>query len=462
MVAVEHFDILVFGGGKAGKTLAMDQAKAGRRVAMIEAGMIGGSCINIACIPSKALIRSAEISGLVAHAGSFGMTVEATLLNMGIVAARTAEVVSEMVGFNQSAFDASGFDLILGWGRFVEPRVIEVSSEMGARRLTGDRIYLNLGTKAAIPNVPGLLEAEPMTHVEALKLSELPERLIVIGGGYIGMEMAQAFRRLGSGVVVLEAGPRLAAREDDDVAAAIGSLFDEQGVQVVMNARDLRVAGTSGSHVEVTTGEGQTISGTHLLVATGRTPMTAAIGLDIAGVELDDRGFIKVDESLLTSVPGIWALGEVAGSPMFTHASLDDFRVAKSGIAGGDRTTKGRLIPYCVFIEPEFARVGLGEKDAERLGIAYRLAKLPMDVIPRARTMSKRKGFMKCLISAETDDILGFSMLGERAGELMTTLQTAMLGRVPFTVLRDAILAHPTIAEGLNMLFGAVKPLENG
>jgi probable pyridine nucleotide-disulfide oxidoreductase len=459
VIAIEHFDILVFGGGKAGKTLAMDQARAGRRVAVIEAGMIGGSCINIACIPSKALIRSAEIAGLVAHAGRFGTVVEGTQLDMGRVAARTAEVVSDMVSFNHNAFDASGLELVLGWGRFVEPRVIEVFSEVGVRRLTGDRVYLNLGTKASIPKIAGLLEAEPMTHIEALKLSELPERLVLIGGGYIGMEMAQAFRRLGSAVVVLEAGPRLAAREDDDVAVAIGSLFEEQGIQVVTNARDLRVAGVSGRYVEITTGDGQIISGTHLLVATGRTPMTANIGLEIAGVDLDDRGFIKVDETLQTSVPGIWAMGEVAGSPMFTHASLDDFRVAKSRIAGGDRTTEGRLVPYCVFIEPEFARVGLSEKDAKHLGTPYRLAKLPMDVVPRARTMSARKGFMKCLISAKTDDILGFSMLGERAGEVMTILQTAMLGRVPFTVLRDAILAHPTVAEGLNMLFDAVRPI---
>ncbi len=457
MTPVEHFDIVVFGGGKAGKTLAMDQAKAGRRVAMIEAGMIGGSCINIACIPSKALIRSAEIAGLVADARSFGTDIKDVRLNMDRVAARTSEVVSEMVGFNQRAFDASGLNLILGWGRFVEPRVIEVTSERATRRLTGDRIYLNLGTKASLPNIPGLLKAEPMTHVEALKLSERPERLILIGGGYIGMEMAQAFRRLGSSVVVLEAAPRLAAREDDDIGAAIASFFDEQGIEVITKACDLRVAGASGTHVEVTTGEGLTVSGTHLLVATGRTPMTADIGLEIAGVQLDAGGFIKVDETLLTSASGIWALGEAAGSPMFTHASLDDFRVAKSRISGGVRTTKGRLVPSCVFIEPEFARIGLSEKDAARLGIAYRLAKLPMDVVPRARTMSARKGFMKCLISAESDDILGFLMLGERAGEVMTIVQTAMLGGVPFTTLRDAILAHPTIAEGLNMLFDTVK-----
>jgi pyruvate/2-oxoglutarate dehydrogenase complex dihydrolipoamide dehydrogenase (E3) component len=462
MVTVEHFDLLVFGGGKAGKTLAMDQAKTGRRVAMIEVGMIGGSCINIACIPSKALIRSAEITNFVAHADDFGTTVEGARLNMERVAARTAEVVSEMVHFNQMAFDASGLDLALGWGRFVEPRVIEVTSKAGGRRrLTGDRIYINLGTVAAIPEIPGLRAAKPMTHVEALTLTELPARLLVIGGGYVGLEMAQAFRGLGSDVVVIEAGSRLAAREDDDVVAEIATLFEEQGIQVVTAAKDLHVRGESGKRVDVTVGNGQTIWGTHLLVATGRIPMTADIGMDIAGVELDDRGFIKVNEHLQTSARGIWALGEVAGSPMFTHASLDDFRVAKSHLDGGARTTKNRLVPSCMFIEPEFARVGLSEKEANRLGVGYRLAKLPMDVVPRARTMSSRKGFMKCLISKETDDILGFSMLGERAGEVMTVLQTAILGRVPFTILRDAILAHPTIAEGLNMLLSAVRPLES-
>ena len=237
----------------------------------------------------------------------------------------------------------------------------------------------------------------------------------------------------------------------------IGALFTDGGIEVVTNASDLRVKGVSGEAVEVTIGAHRTIAATHLLVATGRVPMTANIGLDIAGVMLDAGGFIQVDERLATSVPGIWALGEVAGTPMFTHASLDDYRVAKSEIVGGGRTTTDRLIPYCVFIEPEFARVGLSERDARRLGVPYRLSRLPMDVIPRARTMSSRKGFMKCLIASDGDQVLGFAMLGERAGEVMTIIQTAMLGRVPYTVLRDAVLAHPTIAEGLNMLFATVE-----
>ncbi|WP_419728985.1 dihydrolipoyl dehydrogenase family protein [Lichenicola sp.] len=458
MAATEHVDILILGGGKAGKTLAMDQTRAGRRVAVVEVGMIGGSCINIACIPSKALIRSAEIATLVDRSDEFGTLVDGSRLDMAQVAARTAGIVGGMVALNRKAFDASGFELVLGWGRFVEPRVIEVAQPGGTRRLTGERIYLNLGTRAAIPDLPGMAEALPLTHVEALQLNELPTRLVVMGAGYIGMELGHAFRALGSEVVMLDAGPRMAPREDDDVAAAIAGLFAADGIEVVGNARARSVAGVSGRGVAVTIGDGRVIEGSHLLVATGRVPMTSGIGLEIAGVARDDRGFITVDERLATSAADIWALGEAAGTPMFTHASLDDYRVARSVIAGGERTTTGRLIPSCLFIEPEFARVGINEQEAQRGGIPYRLARLSMDLVPRARTMSSRKGFMKCLVAADTDLILGFAMLGERAGEVMTTVQTAMLGLVPYTVLRDAILAHPTIAEGLNMLFAVVSP----
>jgi pyruvate/2-oxoglutarate dehydrogenase complex dihydrolipoamide dehydrogenase (E3) component len=341
----------------------------------------------------------------------------------------------------------------------VAPRVIEVATADGARRITGERIYLNLGTRAAIPPVEGLREAAPLTHVEALRLDERPSRLLVIGGGYIGMEMAQAFRRLGSEVVVIEAGPHLAAREDDDAAAAIESLFTEDGIGLAKNARISHVTGRSGESVTVALADGASFTGSHLLVAAGREPMTRDIGLELAGVTLDARGFIVTDEHLRTTAPDIWALGEVAGSPMFTHVSLDDFRVAKSGITGGTRTTSGRLIPYSVFIDPEFARVGLSERDARQAGVAYRLAKLPMDVVPRARTLSERKGFMKALISADDDRILGFAMLGANAGEVVAVVQMTMLGNLPFTALRDGILAHPTIAEGLNMLFAKVGPV---
>ncbi len=453
----KHYDIVVFGGGKAGKTLAMDQANAGKRVAVIEAGMIGGSCINIACIPTKALVRSAQFVEQAQRANAMGLTHTGPVTaDMSRIAAHTAEVVAGMVAMNRAAFAASGFDLLLGWGRFVGPRVIEIETEAGPRHISGDRIYLNLGTKAAIPSIPGLREADPLTHVEALRLDVLPTRLLVIGGGYIGMEMAQAFRHLGSEVVVIEAGRQLAAREDADVAAAIAELFRTDAIELALEARIAEVSGHSGTGATLRLEDGRSFSGSHVLVAAGRTPMTAGIGLDIAGIELTERGYVRVDETLKTTAPGVWAMGEVAGSPMFTHVSLDDYRVAKSGIVGANRTTVGRMVPYVVFINPEFARVGLSETEARQAGIPYRLATMPIDPIPRARTLGERTGFMKALVAVKDDQILGFAMLGAQAGEVMAAVQLAMLGGLPYTALRDGILAHPTMAEGLGMLFAKV------
>ena len=286
MTEVKHYDIVVFGGGKAGKTLAMDQAKAGKSVAVVEAGMIGGSCINIACIPTKALVRSAQFVALARRADALGLTHTGPVtVDMSFVAARTAEVVAGMVAMNRAAFAASGFDLLLGRGKFVSPRTIEVQTESGRIEVTGDRIYLNLGTRAAIPAIPGLIEAAPLTHVEALELGVLPSRLLVIGGGYIGMELAQAFRHLGSEVVVFETGSGLASREDTDVSTAIGDLFKNDGIELVFKARIASISGHSGTNATIHLESGQSFSGSHVLVAAGRTPMTDNIGLDIAGVE---------------------------------------------------------------------------------------------------------------------------------------------------------------------------------
>lgn len=458
MSAIESFDILVFGGGKAGKTLAMDQAKAGKRVAVVEAGMIGGSCINVACIPSKTLIRSAEVAHALRNSGEFGMNVEYVLPNLERVRDRTARVVAEMVATNQAGFDRSGFELVVGWGRFVGQKTIEVNTATGTRTLTGERVYVNLGTTAAIPDIPGLADADPITHVEALKLGDMPSRLIVLGGGYIGMELGQAFRRLGSEVVILDRGTRLAAREDDDVGDAIRSILEAEGLEIAFDCDVSAVSGRSGNAVSVETRDGRIFEGSHLLVATGRRPMTSDIGMELAGIELTPQGFVVVDQHLQTSAPGVWAMGEVAGTPMFTHASLDDYRVVASQLRGGSRVTTGRIIPYCVFIDPEFARVGLNEKEARKNEVGYRLAKLSMDVVPRARTLSRRQGFMKALVAVETDEILGFSMLGTQAGEVMTAVQMAMLGKLPYQTVRDAIVAHPTLSEGLGMLFGTVNP----
>jgi probable pyridine nucleotide-disulfide oxidoreductase len=457
MSTVEQFEYVFLGGGKGGKTLAMELARSGKRVAVVEEGMIGGSCINVACIPSKALIQTARIMHAVQSADILQGAAHDAKVDMTQVHRRVREVVDGMVDTNAKAFEASGFDLILGTGRFVAPRRIQVAMNDGRERVVeGAHVFINTGTFAAIPDIPGLRDAAPMTHVDALELDSLPEHLIVIGGGYIGLEMAQAFRRLGSKVTIVQEAPRVAMREDTDVTDAIQSILTGEGIDVRVSVKPLQFSGRSGQSVTVELSDGARITGTHLLVATGRVPRTAGIGLDVAGVALDERGFIKVDERLATSAPNIWAIGEVAGTPMFTHASFDDYRVLKSQLAGGNLTTRDRVIPYAMFLEPELARIGINESDAQRQGIAVRVAKLPMASIPRARTTGDTHGFMKAIVDTQSDRILGFTMLGSNAGEVVATVQMAMLGNLPYTAIRDAILSHPTIAEGLNMLFARI------
>lgn len=295
-----------------------------------------------------------------------------------------------------------------------------------------------------------------MTHVAALSAESLPERLIVIGGGYIGLEMAQAFRRLGSAVTIIQDALRVAIREDEDVTEAIESALAEEGIDIRTGVKPTNVEGTSGDAVRINLDNGATITGTHILVAAGRVPVTQGLGLDVAGVELDSRGFVKTDERLATTAPNTWAIGEVAGTPMFTHASFDDYRVLKSQLNGGGLTTKSRIIPSAMFIEPELGRIGLNESDAKSRGIEVRVAKLPMAAVPRARTNGATKGFMKILVDAHSDEILGFTMLGANAGDVVTAVQMAMLGKLPYTAVRDAIIAHPLISEGLNILLAKV------
>ncbi|MFM0591810.1 FAD-dependent oxidoreductase [Paraburkholderia dilworthii] len=457
MSNVEHYEYVFLGGGKGGKTLAMDLAQAGKRVALIERGMIGGSCINVACIPTKALIQNARVAHVRnAHRHDSDVT-EGPKTDMKKVLGNVRSVVSGMVDINLKAFLGSGLDLVLGTGRFVGPRRIHVEMNEGAARIIeGEHVFINTGTTAAIPDVPGLKDAQPLTHVEALQLDSLPDHLIVIGGGYIGLEMAQAFRRLGSNVTLIQEAPRVAMREDEDVTSEIQAALAEEGVEILVGARPVKVTGTSGHAVTIELESGAVVSGTHVLVAAGRTPVTKSLALDAAGVETDERGFIKVDERLATTAANTWAIGEVAGTPMFTHASFDDYRVLKSQLAGGTMTTKNRIVPYALFIEPELGRIGLNETEAKARGIEVRVAKIPMAVVPRARTNGATKGFMKVLVDQHSDQILGFAMLGTNAGDVVTAVQMAMIGKLPYTVVRDAIIAHPLISEGLNILLGKV------
>jgi pyruvate/2-oxoglutarate dehydrogenase complex dihydrolipoamide dehydrogenase (E3) component len=373
---------------------------------------------------------------------------------------RKRKMVQAEVQFHLDRFKATGAELIKGEARFVAPKTVEVRlNEEGSRIITGDQVFLDLGSRSTIPDLPGLAAAKPMTHVEALDLDRLPEHVIVLGGGYVGLELAQALRRFGSAVTVIERGSQIAAREDADVAQAILENFASEGVEVLLDTRVREVQGLSGRTVRVVVegGHGQrTIEGTDLLVATGRRPNTQGIGLETAGIELEASGYIKVNERLETTAPRVWAMGDCAGSPQFTHVAFDDFRVVRDNLNGGSRSTRDRLIPYCMFTDPELARVGLNESEAKRRAIDFRLAKLPMAAVLRAVTLGETRGFVKVLIEAETDRILGFTAFGTEASEMMAAVQTAMLGGLPYTVLRDAIFTHPTVAEGLVFLLASV------
>src|SRR6185437_13140243 len=322
----------------------------------------------------------------------------------------------------------------------------------------------NVGTRAAIPDIPGLEAAKPMTHIEALELDILPPHLIVIGGGYAGLELAQAYRRFGSEVTVIEAGPQLMSREDADASQEIRRILTGEGIQIRLGAELIKVSGQSGNAVSIAlrTGSGeQAIEGTHILVAAGRAPNTEGVGLDKAGVELTDRGFVKVNERLETSAPNVWALGDCAGSPLFTHISEDDFRIVRDNLAGGKRSTRDRLVPYCMFTDPPLAHVGLSEREAERLGVRTRLVKLPMKAVLRAQATGETEGFMKALVAQGDDRILGFTMVGAQAGEVMEVVHAAMMADMPYTRPREADFAHPTFAEGMGFLFANTPPRSN-
>jgi pyruvate/2-oxoglutarate dehydrogenase complex dihydrolipoamide dehydrogenase (E3) component len=458
----ERFESLVLGSGNGGMFLAWHMARSGRRTAVVERRLIGGSCPNTNCLPSKNEIWSAKVSDLVHHAARFGAMTGSVAIDMAKVRQRKRDMVKAEVAAVLQQYESSGAELIMGAGSFVAPKTLEVRlNDGGTRMLMGDQVFLNIGTHAAIPNVSGLDAAGPLTNIEALELDYVPQHLIVLGGGYVGLEMAQAYRRFGSRVTIIEYGPQLAGREDPDVADEIRRILSDEGIDILVGAETRRVQGRSGENVSLllrTSSGEQSIDGSDILVAAGRSPNTAGIGLDVAGVELDGRGYIKVSERLETNAPDVWAIGECAGSPQFTHVSFDDFRIIRDNLVGANRTTRGRLIPYCMFTDPPLARVGLSEGEAQRQGIEVRVAKLPMSAVLRTHTIGETQGFMKALIAARDDRILGFTMIGPEAGEVMPAVQMAMLAGMPYTNLRDAVLAHPTMAEGLGSLFSNVPP----
>jgi pyruvate/2-oxoglutarate dehydrogenase complex dihydrolipoamide dehydrogenase (E3) component len=461
----EEFDLVILGSGTGGTIAAWTFAGQGQRVAVIERKYIGGSCPNIACLPSKNIIHSAKVASYVRRSEEFGIPHRDFAVDMRAVRERKRMMVSSWNNAYLGNYKKSGAEFILGSGRFIGPKTLEAALPDGTtRQLRGKNVIINIGTRAALDRIPGLVEAQPLTHIEALELDVVPEHLLVIGGGYVGLELAQAMRRFGSKVSAIDRNDRLLHREDDDVTEALGSLFEHEGINAVLNARMKRVSGKSGDSVTVVVeqdGKQQTLEGTHLLAAAGRIPNTENIGLELAGVEVTQRGFIKVNERLETTAPGVWAIGEVAGSPAFTHVSVDDFRVVHDSLTGGKRVTTGRLIPFCLFTDPELARVGLSEKEARAQSIPYRLFKIPMEAVMRATTLSETRGFLKALVASDGDRILGFTGLGVDAGEILSSVQIAMTAGLPYTALRDAVLTHPTLVEGLIPLFSSTPSVHN-
>ncbi len=451
----------MLGSGAGGKVLAGDFAQKGQRAIVVERKYVGGSCPNIACLPSKNIIHSAKVASFFYRSEEFGISKENVRINMAAVRERKRKMVRHVVDiFRDTYYTKTGAELVMGTGCFVGPKTIEVAlNDGGTRTFRGKNVVVNTGSRATLEPIPGLAEAKPLTHIEALELDHIPKHLLVLGGGYVGLELAQAFRRFGAEVTLIDRNSRLAHHEDEDISQGLEEMCRDEGITVVTNAKITLVKGNSGEWIRLLgsrDGTELSLEGTHLLLAGGRTPNTSGIGLEKAGVETTDRGHIKVNERLQTTAEGVWAIGDCAGSPHFTHISANDYVVVRDNMAGGSRVTTGRQVPFCMFTDPEFARVGLSESEAKAQGIPYRLAKLPMEAVFRAMTISETRGFMKILVDTTSDRILGFTMFGSEAGEIMATIQIAMLSGTPYTVLRDAIIAHPTMSEGLIFLLYAV------
>jgi pyruvate/2-oxoglutarate dehydrogenase complex dihydrolipoamide dehydrogenase (E3) component len=457
----EEFDLVILGGGTGSTVAAWTFAGEGKRVAVIDRKYIGGSCPNIACLPSKNIIHSAKVASYIRRSKEFGITHNGFAIDMSGVRERKRKMVTGLNEMYLENYKNTGAILILGGtGRFIAPRTVEATLHDGTKRvLRGFNVIISTGTRATLGAIHGLAEAKPLTHVEALELDRVPEHLLVIGGGYVGIELSQAMRRFGSKVTVIDRNQRLMSREDEDVCEALRTLLEDEGVDILLSAQVKKLSGKSGDSVTMTVNQNETlktVKGSHVLVAAGRTPNTEGLQLDLAGVKLTDRGYIKVNERLQTDAQGVWAIGEVAGSPQFTHISVDDFRVVHTNLTGGNRVTTGRQVPYCLFTDPELARVGLNEMEAKAHNIAYRLFKIPMEANLRARTLSETRGFLKALVASDSDRILGFTAFGVGAGEIMSAVQMAMIGELPYTALRDAVLTHPTLVEGLISLFSSV------
>jgi pyruvate/2-oxoglutarate dehydrogenase complex dihydrolipoamide dehydrogenase (E3) component len=463
MTEARHYDAAIIGTGQGGKPLATALAGAGYRTAIIERGDVGGSCVNEGCTPTKTMVASARAAYLARRASDYGVETGSVSVDMDKVRQRKRDIVESFRGGGQRRLESTeNLDLLMGEASFVGPKELEVDlNGAGILRLSADRIFINTGTRPAVPPVEGLEGVPFLDNRSVMELGEVPEHLLVLGGGYVGLEFGQMFRRFGSRVTIVQRGAQLLPREDNDVAEGVANILREDGIEVLLGTSALSAArsGDGGVSLKVRTSEGErSLAGSHLLVATGRVPNTERLNLEIAGIKTDEKGFVRVDERLETSVPGVWAMGDVKGGPAFTHISYDDFRVIRANLLdGADESIEGRPISYTVYTDPQLGRVGLSEREARERGHDFEVAKMPMKHVARALETDESRGFMKALVDSKTGQILGCAVLGMEGGEIMSLMHVAMLGKVPFTTLRDAPFAHPTLAESLNNLFAGIN-----
>src|SRR6266487_3997494 len=462
MTPTTHYDAIVIGAGQAGGPLSTTLARTGWKTVLIERVHVGGTCINEGCTPTKTMVASGRVAYLARRGADYGVQTGPVVIDMSKVRQRKRDIVESFRTSGQRRIEnTEGVELLMGEAAFTGPKILEVRLNNGeTRELTADTILINAGARPAKPSITGIEEVATLDSTSIMELDTVPEHLLVVGGGYIGLEFGQMFRRFGSSVTVIQRGANLLAREDPDVAEEVANIMREDGLEVLLETKPVNVKQLSAGNIQLTvqtkTGE-RTLNGSHLLMAAGRVPNTDWLNLDAAGIQTDKRGFIQVTDRLETNVPGIYALGDIKGGPAFTHISYDDFRILRSNLLEDDNTTIGeRLVPYTVFIDPQLGRVGLSESEARAQGRAIRVAKMPMSYVARALEVDETRGFMKAIVDAETKEILGCAILGLEGGEIMSMLEVAILGKLPYTALRDGIFAHPTLAESLNNLFSTL------
>lgn len=465
MTSHQKYDAIIIGAGQAGGPFSTTLAQAGWKTALVEKEHVGGTCVNEGCTPTKTMVASARVAHLARRAADYGVQLGPVRVDLAKVRQRKRDIVNKFRNGGQRHIEQTeGVDLLFGEAHFAGPKTVEVHLNDGETcTLTADHIFINTGGRPVNPPIEGLDQVPTLNSTSIMELDIVPEHLLVLGGGYIGLEFGQMFHRFGSKVTIVQRGERLLAREDADVADEVAQILRDEGLEIWLNTNPISAGQKNGQiELKVKTAEGErTLIGSHLLVAAGRAPNTDRLNLEAAGVETDKHGFIKVNERLETNVPGIYALGDVKGGPAFTHISYDDFRIVRTNLLhGGQATTTNRLVPYTVFIDPQLGRVGLTEEEARAQGRPFCVAKLPMTNVARAIEVDETRGFMKAIVDAETDQILGAAILGIEGGEVMTVLQMAMIGQVPYTTIRDGVFAHPTLAESLNNLFMALDNQE--